>query len=81
MERCPTPAVSPLRINAEPVDADEPSADPVDQLPALYASALRLRDAGLPDNDIAERIGVHPEAMDAVFRLAEAKLALLLAES
>jgi DNA-directed RNA polymerase specialized sigma24 family protein len=61
--------------------ADEPSTDAVDQLPALYASALRLRDAGLANEAIAKRIGVHPEAMDTVLRLAEVKLALLLAES
>jgi DNA-directed RNA polymerase specialized sigma24 family protein len=56
------------------MDGYEPSTDAVDQLPALYARALRLRDAGLPDDDIAERIGVHPEAMDTVFRVAQAKL-------
>jgi DNA-directed RNA polymerase specialized sigma24 family protein len=60
------------------VDADEPSNDAIDQLPMLYANALRLWASGTPHNEIAERIGVHPEAIDTVLRLAEDKLRGLL---
>lgn len=59
------------------MDADEPLNDAIDQLPLLYASALRLRAAGIPRDEIAERIGVHPEAIDTVLRLAEDKLRCL----
>jgi hypothetical protein len=47
----------------------------LDQLPLPYSTALRLRDAGMPDEMIAERVGVERAAMDTFMRLAEAKLA------
>lgn len=59
------------------MDAGQPCDDAVDQLPAPYAVALRLRAAGVACDEIAARIGVQPEAMDAVLRIAEAKLNVL----
>lgn len=47
----------------------------MDQLPGVYAEALRLRTAGLGWHEIGRRVGVEPEAMDILLRLAEAKLA------
>lgn len=79
IEWWPTPSVSTTPLDAEPVDADKPFDDAVDQLPVVYASALRLRALGIPLDEIADRIGVHPEAMDTVLRLADEKLALLQA--
>ncbi len=49
--------------------------DALDRLPLPYSTALRLRDAGMPDEAIAERVGVKPEAMGTFMRLALAKLA------
>lgn len=60
------------------MDADEPLNDAIDQLPVLYAIALRLRAAGIPDDEIAERIGIHPEAVGVVLRLADDKVRRLL---
>ena len=60
------------------MDADEPLNGAIDRLPLVYASALRLRAFGIPHDEIAERIGVHPEAIDTVLRLAEDKLRRLL---
>jgi len=47
----------------------------LDRLPLPYSEALRLRDAGLPDELIAEIVGVEPEAFATMMRVAEAKLA------
>jgi DNA-directed RNA polymerase specialized sigma24 family protein len=47
----------------------------LDQLPLPYSTALRLRDAGIPNEVIAECVGVEPEAIATLLRLAEAKLA------
>jgi DNA-directed RNA polymerase specialized sigma24 family protein len=49
------------------------------RLPEAYAEALRLRDAGLSDAAIARRLGVPAEAMALLLRLADAKLAHLMA--
>lgn len=43
-----------------------------------YATALRLRDAGVADAVIAERVGVDPDAFPAFMRIAAAKLAAAL---
>ena len=48
--------------------------DALDRLPLPYSTALRLRDAGITNEVIAERVGVEPEAMDTFMRLAQAKL-------
>lgn len=54
---------------------DEDSA--LDSLPEAYATALRLRRQGLEEGAIAERLGLEPQAVGPLLRLAEAKLAAL----
>jgi DNA-directed RNA polymerase specialized sigma24 family protein len=51
--------------------------DAIDQLPEVYAAALRLRDERCTDADIAERLGVEREAVSTMFLLAQAKLAVI----
>jgi len=48
------------------------------RLPAAYSLALRLRDAGLSGEVIAECLGIEPEALYPLLVLAEAKLAAIL---
>jgi hypothetical protein len=50
-------------------------AEPLDRLPLPYATALRLREAGIADELIAECVGVDPDALPTFMRVAEAKLA------
>ena len=47
------------------------------RLPATYSLALRLRDAGLPNDLIAECVDVEPEAVAALLVVAGAKLAAI----
>jgi|GraSoiStandDraft_23_1057293.scaffolds.fasta_scaffold1545707_1 DNA-directed RNA polymerase specialized sigma24 family protein len=54
-------------------------ATALSRLPEAYAEALRLHDAGLSEAAISRRLGVPPEAMAPLLRLAEAKLARLMA--
>jgi len=54
---------------------DEESA--LARLPETYAAALRLRRQGLDESAIAEQLGLEPEAIGPLLRLAEAKLAAL----
>jgi DNA-directed RNA polymerase specialized sigma24 family protein len=49
--------------------------DTLDGLPDAYATALRLRDAGCSDEMIADRLGIEPEAVAPLLRIAIAKLA------
>jgi DNA-directed RNA polymerase specialized sigma24 family protein len=49
--------------------------DDLDGLPEAYATALRLRDAGCTDEMIADRLGIEPEAVAPLLRIALAKLA------
>ena len=49
--------------------------DALDRLPLPYSVALRLRDAGIEDAVIAECVGVEREGLQALMRIAEAKLA------
>jgi DNA-directed RNA polymerase specialized sigma24 family protein len=49
--------------------------DDLDGLPEAYATALRLRDAGCSDEMIADRLGIEPEAVAPLLRIALAKLA------
>jgi DNA-directed RNA polymerase specialized sigma24 family protein len=56
-----------------PVDARRAQA--LQRLPLPYATALRLRDAGMADKEIAERVGVDLDALATFMRVAEAKLA------
>ena len=51
-----------------------------DRLPGVYAIYLMLRDDGLDEEDIAERLGVPVESLPLLARLAEAKSARLVEE-
>jgi DNA-directed RNA polymerase specialized sigma24 family protein len=56
--------------------ATDPSrAESLERLPLPYATALRLRDVGIADEVIADRVGVDLDALATFMRLAEAKLA------
>lgn len=48
-----------------------------DRLPCVYAMFLRLRDEGLDDMHIAERLSLPVESLPLLERLAEAKTANL----
>ena len=48
------------------------------QLPDVYATALRLRDKGLGEQDIATRRSVDVEAVGPLLQVAAAKLGALL---
>jgi len=50
-------------------------------LPGTYSLALRLRDAGLTNELIAECLAVEREALDLLLQVAEAKLAAILGVS
>jgi hypothetical protein len=47
----------------------------VDRLPLPYATALRLRAAGISDELIAECVGVDLDALPTFMQVADAKLA------
>jgi DNA-directed RNA polymerase specialized sigma24 family protein len=53
-------------------------AEAVRLLPEKYARALLLRDRGCEDAQIAAALGIVPEAIGPLLRLAEAKLQRLL---
>lgn len=56
--------------------ADDAHRDELlDRLPLPYATALRLREQGSPDEVIAERVGVDLDTLPIFMRVAEAKLA------
>jgi hypothetical protein len=57
------------------MDTDARRAESLERLPLPYATALRLRDAGIADELIAERVGVDRAALPTFMRVAEAKLA------
>jgi hypothetical protein len=57
------------------MSSDPRRAESLQRLPLPYATALRLRDAGIADELIAESVGVDPEALPTFMRVAEAKLA------
>ena len=48
------------------------------RLPATYADALRLRARGLDEPAIATELGLEPQAVGPLVRVATAKLATLL---
>lgn len=50
------------------------------QLPVAYATALRLRAAGIEPSGIAARLDVPAEAVGPLLAIADAKLARLLQE-
>ncbi|ROS44304.1 hypothetical protein [Amycolatopsis thermoflava] len=60
--------------------AEDSRAEALQRLPAVYSVVLRLRDAGLPEHVIAERVGVEPEAVGPMLVVAEAKLAAVRGE-
>lgn len=51
------------------------------RIPRAYSLALRLRDAGVCDELIAECVGVEIEALGPLYLVAEAKLAAIIAEA
>lgn len=71
--------------NPEPDVSDEvvaarqsERAEAMRHLPGPYSLALRLRDAGLTNELIAECLAVEREAVGLLLQVAEAKLAALL---
>jgi hypothetical protein len=54
---------------------DPRRAESLRRLPLPYATALRMRDAGITDEVIAELVGVDLDALPTFMRVAEAKLA------
>jgi hypothetical protein len=54
---------------------DPRRAESLERLPLPYATALRLRDAGITDEMIAQCVGVDLAALPTFMRVAEAKLA------
>lgn len=61
-------------------DAD-PRVEALRRLPEAYALALRLRDRGVTEEKIAERLGIDPTAVGPLLVLAEAKLRAMLGGS
>jgi DNA-directed RNA polymerase specialized sigma24 family protein len=53
----------------------------LDELPESYAIALRLRDAGHDNTAIATALGIEPESVEPLLRLANKKLERLLLEN
>ncbi len=51
----------------------------LDELPEVHAAALRLHRAGTDTAGIARELGIEVEAVAPLLRVAEAKLATLLA--
>jgi DNA-directed RNA polymerase specialized sigma24 family protein len=51
--------------------------DPIGELPAKYAAALRMRARGLTGAEIAAQLDVPLDSVDTLLQLAEAKLAAL----
>jgi hypothetical protein len=54
---------------------DQPGAE--NRLPETYSRALRLRRDGADEAAIAAQLGIQPQAVGALLRIAEAKLATL----
>jgi DNA-directed RNA polymerase specialized sigma24 family protein len=53
----------------------------IDQLPETHAAAIRLRGRGFDDPAIAARLSVPPEAVPELLRIADEKLAALVADN
>jgi hypothetical protein len=53
----------------------------VEQLPAAYATVLRLTDAGTPKGEICKRLGIEPEGLEPLLEVAARKLRSKLAET
>jgi hypothetical protein len=54
---------------------DARRAESLQRLPLPYATALRLRDAGIADEVIADCVGVDLDTLPTFMRVANAKLA------
>jgi hypothetical protein len=54
-----------------------PEARALERRPATHAQALRLREHGETDEAFAGRLGIEPEALAPLVRVAQAKLAAL----
>jgi hypothetical protein len=73
-------------VDVDGCPADDPSArqrrraEAIRRLPGAYSLALRLRDAGLTDELIAECLAMQPQALDPLLHVAEAKLATMLGD-
>jgi hypothetical protein len=52
----------------------------IEELPEMHAEALRLRSSGLDDQALARALSLSPEAIPLLLRMAEEKLAVLLAD-
>lgn len=61
--------------------AVDPRAEALRQLPAGHSLALRLRDAGLSEELIAECLGIEAVALGPLLVVAEAKLAAILGQA
>lgn len=61
---------------AYPFPVDRSQA--IDRLPKVYAEALRLRDAGVEDCIICEKLSIDGEALGPLLNVAEAKLLRLM---
>ena len=57
------------------MSTDARRSESMQRLPLPYATALRLRDAGIADEVIADHVGVELDALPTFMRVAEAKLA------
>lgn len=75
--RCTQVAVSVERHN-EKVDTSDSMEKALQRLPPAYSLALRLRDAGTPDEVICGYLAIEPESFDGLLRIAEDKLASAL---
>jgi hypothetical protein len=53
---------------------DARRANSLQRLPMPYATALRLRDAGIAEEVIAECVGVELDALATFMQIAQAKL-------
>jgi hypothetical protein len=66
-------------MSDEVVDARQGErAEAMRHLPGTYSLALRLRDAGLDNELIAECLAVEQVALDLLLQVAEAKLTAIL---
>jgi DNA-directed RNA polymerase specialized sigma24 family protein len=59
---------------------DARRAESLQRLPLPYATALQLRDEGMTDEAIAERLELDIDALPTFMRVAEAKLAAASAD-
>jgi hypothetical protein len=62
-------------VKLSSVSTDARRAESLQRLPLPYATALRMRDAGIIDEVIAECVAVDVDALPTFMRVAEAKLA------